>query len=109
MGNRMCKNVNSSSRLTRIICVLSGSDSSPEWYSVSPEFELSSDSISEVLGDDSSSELISEVPGDDSLSEFLSEAFDMASFSGFRNVGRCQLLVCTPKICSGLIPDKRML
>ena len=27
-------------------------------------------------------------------------------YSGFRNVGRCQLLVCTPKFCSGWIPDK---
>ena len=81
MGNRMCKNVNSSSRLTRIICVLSGSDSSPEWYSESPR--------------------------DDSSSESCSEVFDMASFSVFRNVGRCQLLVCTAEnFVSGWIPDK---
>ena len=84
MGNRICKNVNSSSRLTRIICVLSGSDSSQEWYSELPDTDSSS--MSEVSGDDSSSELFSEV-------------FDMASFSGFRNMGRCQLLVCTPKKC----------
>ena len=40
---------------------------------------------------------MSEVPGDDLYTESFSEVFDMASFSGFRNVGRCQLLVCTPK------------
>ena len=94
MGNRIFRNVNSSSRLTRIICILSGSDSSPEWYSNCPD-------------DISSAESISEVPGDDLSSDSISEVFDMASFSGFRNVGSCQLLVCTPKkFCSGLIPDK---
>ena len=56
MGKRILRNVNSSSRLTRIICVLSGSGSSPEWYS--------------------------EVPGDDSSSESYSEVFDMASIQG---------------------------
>ena len=40
---------------------------------------------------------MSEVPGDDLYSELFSEVFDMAFFSGFRNVGRCQLLVCTPE------------
>ena len=52
----MFRNVNSSSRLTRMICVLSGSDSCPEWYS--------------------------ELPCDDSFSESYSEVFDMASIQG---------------------------
>ena len=46
---------------------------------------------------ESSSDSIAEVPGDDVFSDSGSETFDIASFSGFRNVGRCQLLVCTPK------------
>ena len=52
----MFRNVNSSSRLTRMICVLSDSGSCPEWYS--------------------------ELPGDDSLPESYSEVFDMASIQG---------------------------
>ena len=56
MGNWICRNVNSSSRLTRIICVLSDSGSCLEWYS--------------------------ELPGDDSLSESYSDVFDMASIQG---------------------------
>ena len=27
-------------------------------------------------------------------------------YSGFRNIGRCQLLICTPEFCSGWILDK---
>ena len=77
----MFRNVNSSSRLTRMICVLSGSDSCLEWYS--------------------------KLSCDDSSLESYSEVFDMASYSGFRNVARCQLLVCTPEFCSSRIPDKR--
>ena len=52
----MFRNVNSSSQLTRMICVLSGSDSCPEWYS--------------------------KFPCDDSPSESYSEVFDMASIQG---------------------------
>ena len=52
----MFRNVNSSSRLTRMICILSGSDSCPEWYS--------------------------ELPCDDSSPESYSEVFDMASIQG---------------------------
>ena len=52
----MFRNVNSSSWLTRIICVLSGSDSSPEWYS--------------------------ELSRDDSASDSYSKVFDMASIQG---------------------------
>ena len=48
--------MNSSSRLTRMICVLSDSSSCLEWYS--------------------------ELPGDDSLSDSDSEVFDMASIQG---------------------------
>ena len=52
----MFRNENSSSRLTRMICVLSDSSSCPEWYS--------------------------EFPGDDSFSESYSDVFDMASIQG---------------------------
>ena len=52
----MFRNVNSSLRLTRMICVLSDSGSCPEWYS--------------------------KLPGDDSLSESYSDVFDMASIQG---------------------------
>ena len=45
----MFRKVNSSSRLTRIICVLSGSDSCPEWYSELPCDDSASDSYSEVF------------------------------------------------------------
>ena len=41
--------MNSASRLTRIICILSGSDSSPEWYSEVPFDDVSPDSYSEVF------------------------------------------------------------
>ena len=56
MGKWIFRNVNSSSWLTRIICVLSGSDSCPELYS--------------------------KLPCDDSSSESYSEVFDMASIQG---------------------------
>ena len=52
----MFRNVNSSLRLTRIICILSGSDSCPEWYS--------------------------KLSGDSSSSESYSDVFDMASIQG---------------------------
>ena len=52
----MFRNVNSSSRLTRIICILSGSDSCPEWYS--------------------------KLDGDGSSSESYFDVFDMASIQG---------------------------
>ena len=52
----MFRNMNSSSRLTRTICVLSGSDSCPEWYS--------------------------ELSCDDSSPELYSKVFDMASIQG---------------------------
>ena len=58
MGNQMFRNMNSSLWLTRIICILSGSDSCPEWYS--------------------------ELPCDDSLSDSYSKVFDMASIQGSR-------------------------
>ena len=46
----MFKNVNSSSRLTRMICILSGSDSCPEWYSELPDCDVSTlESYSEVF------------------------------------------------------------
>ena len=54
IGNRICRNVNFSLQLTRIICFLSDSSSCPEWYS--------------------------ELPGDDSFSESYSEVFDMLLF-----------------------------
>ena len=56
IGNRICRNVNSSHQLTRIICVLSNSSSCPEWYS--------------------------ELSGDDSSSESYSDVLDMASIQG---------------------------
>ena len=57
MGNQIFRNVNSSSQLTRIICVLSDSGSCLEWYS-------------ELLDCDVSS------------SELYSKVFDMASIQG---------------------------
>ena len=57
MGNRIFRNVNSSSRLTRMICVLSDSGSSQEWYSELPDCDVSSP-------------------------ELYSEVFDMASIQG---------------------------
>ena len=52
----MFRNVNSSSRLIRIICFRSDSGSCPEWYS--------------------------KLPGDDSSSELYSEVVDIASIQG---------------------------
>ena len=49
MGNQIFRNMNSSSRLTRMICILSGSDSCLEWYSELPCDDWSSDSYSEVF------------------------------------------------------------
>ena len=80
MGNRIFRNVNSSLRLTRIICVLSGSDSSPEWYS--------------------------EVPCDDSSLDSYSEVFDIASIQGSGTWTGVSCLFVPPNLCSGLIPDK---
>ena len=45
----MFRNVNSSSQLTRIICILSGSDSCLEWYSELPCDDSSLDSYSKVF------------------------------------------------------------
>ena len=81
MGNQILRNMNSSLRLTRMICCLADSGSCLEWYS-----ELPCDvSVPDLYSNDSS--------------EF-SSGDDMTSSSGFRNVGRCQLLVCTPEFCS---------
>ena len=60
MGNRILRNVNSSSQLIRMICFLSDSGSCPEWYS-------------ELCCDDSLSDLYSKEDSD---------VDDMASIQG---------------------------
>ena len=80
MGNRILRNVNSSSRLTRIICVLSGSDSCLEWYS--------------------------ELPCDDSPSDSYSEVFDMASIQGSGMLAGVSCSFVPQNFCSGQVPDK---
>ena len=46
IGNQILRNVNSSSRLTRMICCLSDSGSCPEWYFELPCDDSSPDSYS---------------------------------------------------------------
>ena len=75
IGNRMFRNVNSFSQLTRIICILSGSDSCPEWYS--------------------------ELPCDDSSSDSYSEVFDMASIQGSGTWTGVSCSFVPPNFCSG--------
>ena len=64
IGNRILRNVNSSSLLIRMICCLSDSGSCPEWYSELPCDDSSLDSYSV------------------DSSEFCSNDDDMASIQG---------------------------
>ena len=52
----MFRNVNSSSRLIRMICFLSNSGSCPEWYSKLPDDSSSSETSSEYKSNDESSQ-----------------------------------------------------